>query len=161
MTLPTLAPLLLALLALPAGASGDLPGLPGAAPAASQVTVAVLGGTTTAAPGASAALELTVVVPPGFHVYQDMLHVQVSDAGGLSLGAPSLPPGLSAPDPAAPGQLREQYDFDAVVLVPVLRAPAVGEYTATFDVRWQACSGGVCLMPRTEQVQARLVVPAP
>ncbi|MCK6503848.1 protein-disulfide reductase DsbD N-terminal domain-containing protein [Myxococcota bacterium] len=160
--LGTLCALTLSVLWGPALAGGGLPGLPvPASPAVSQATVAIVGGTTTVAPGSSAALELTVVVPPGFHVYQDMLHVQVTDPGGLSLGPPSLPPGLSAPDPAAPGRLREQYDFDAVVLVPVLKAPPAGEHVATFDVRWQACSGGVCLMPRTEQVTARLVVRAP
>lgn len=145
----------------PAFAGGALPGLPATtSPALSQVTVAVLGGTTTVDAGAAAALELTIVVPAGFHVYQDMLRVDVADAGGLKLGPASLPPGLSAPDPAAPGQLREQYDFDVIVLVPVLSPAAVGEHVATLDVRWQACSGGVCLMPRTEQVQARLIVRA-
>lgn len=161
---------LLALLAAPVRAGGAplLPPVGGVAPATSQAPVSqaavsqaavtVQGGLTTLAPGKTAPLELTVVVPPGFHVYRDMLQVDLVDAGGLSLGPASLPPGLHAPDPAAPGQLREQYDFDAVVQVPLLAAPPAGEHLATFDVRFQACSGGICLMPRTEQVQARLVV---
>jgi hypothetical protein len=127
----------------------------------SAAGVEVLGGSTLVAPGALAPLEITLKVPPGFTVYRDMVEVKVTQARGLSLGPPSLPPGLSAPDPAAPGQTRELYDFDAVVQIPLLKPAPTGTWAVELDVRYQSCAGSVCLMPRTEQVITVLQVGAP
>lgn len=121
----------------------------------------VVGGTTTLQAGKTGPLELTIAVPPGFHVYRDMVAVEIVDPGGLALGAPSLPPGVLVDDPAAPGQPREQYEFDAIIEVPLTRAPAVGTHRARFSVRWQACRASTCLYPVTEQVDATVVVAAP
>ncbi len=123
--------------------------------------VEVLGGSTRVAAGGLAPLELTLKIPPGFTVYRDMLEVKVTQARGLSLGPASLPPGLSAPDPAVPGQTRELYDFDAVVQIPLLKPGPTGTWAVELDVRYQACAGSVCLMPRTEQVISVLQVGGP
>ena len=129
-----------------------------AQPQQTEPSVLLVGGTTTVVSGAVAPLQLTVVVPPGFKVYRDMLRVDVADPGGLNLSEPSLPPGLTAPDPANPALTRELYEFDIIIDVGLSQPAAVGEHVATFDLRYQACHGGICLMPRTEQVSARLVV---
>ncbi len=96
-------------------------------------------------------LEISVVVPPGFHVYRDMLHVEVLSAAGLTLGAPDFPPGLMRPDPASPGSDREQYDLDIIVQVPVTASRA-GDFAPLFSVRYQSCRDTLCFMPKTEEV---------
>lgn len=104
-------------------------------------------------------LSLTLTVPPGFHVYKDMLHVSVLDDGGLSLGEPDLPPGILKPDPASPGQQREQYDLDVVIHVPA-GADQPGTYEALFEVGFQACKDTLCFFPKTEQVTIPVTVTA-
>lgn len=154
--------LLVAGLALASGPALAGPPLPtGGASASSEQEPRVLGGETTARPGAAARLEATIVVPPGYHVYRDMVSVEVVDPGGLALGTASLPPGLEQPDPASPGSLREQYDFDAIIELPVAKAPTAGRYAALLSVRYQACKASLCLFPRTEEVTSTLVVAAP
>jgi len=150
---------LLPLLLARAQAGTALPGF-AAEPATSEPTLQVEGGLTQVQAGATAPLQLTVLVPPGFHVYRDMLSVTTQDPGDLSLGDPSLPPGLSAEDPAAPGTQRELYEFDVIVDVPLKKPARPGTHVATFSVRYQACKDSLCLMPRTEEVQARLEVAA-
>ena len=107
--------------------------------------------------GAAGELEISIVVPPGFHVYKDMLHVEVLSADGLSLGAPDLPPGLMKPDPASPGSEREQYDLDAIVQISATSSTP-GDFAPLFSVRYQACLDTLCFMPRTEEVSVSVSV---
>lgn len=123
-----------------------------------SAAVEVVGANTVVKEGALAPLELTVSVPPGHTVYRSMMEVTVVEARGLSLGEPSLPPGLQGPDPAVPGQTRELYDFDVVVQIPLLKPAPRGTWAVEVDVRYQACAGSVCLMPRTERVVTVLKV---
>ncbi len=127
----------------------------------SQPTLMALGATTRTTAGQPAALSLTIVVPPGYHVYRDMVAVEVLDAGDLKLGAPSLPAGLHQPDPAAPGSLRELYEFDAIIDVPVLDPAAPGTHDALLSVRYQACKNSTCLFPQTSEIVSTLVVSEP
>ena len=76
-----------------------------------QNLVTVQTGAATLTEGETGTLEVTVVVPPGFHVYRDMLHVEALYADGLTLGAVDFPPGFMKPDPANPANEREQYDI--------------------------------------------------
>lgn len=148
-------PLIILLLGLPALA--EIP----AATSSSAQEPRVVGGSLTLPAGQPARLEATIAVPPGYHVYKDMVHVEVLDPGGLELGPASLPAGLIQPDPASPGATREQYDFDAIVELPVEGTPAPGSYSATLSVRYQACKASLCLFPRTEEVVSQLVLTAP
>ena len=115
-------------------------------------------GTLSLAPGAKGNVEIRIVVPTGWHLYRDMVSVELLDPAGLVVGEPSLPPGLPVPDPANPAHTREQYELDAYVEVPVTAPAAPGRYEAAFEIRYQGCKGGICLMPRTEQVVAPVVV---
>lgn len=115
---------------------------------------------TTLAPGARGNVTLTLVVPPAFHVYRDMMEVKVTDAGGLTLGAPSFPPGEQKPDPLNPGTNREQFEEDVIVEVPVTAPAKEGSYTAAFTFRYQGCTQKLCYMPATDAVDAVVQVSA-
>ncbi len=107
--------------------------------------------------GASGVLRVVVLVPEGFHVYRDMMHVEVVDPAGLSWGAPSFPVGLQTPDPANPSAMREVYDTNVVVEIPVKAGAAVGPMNARVEVKYQGCKKALCYMPATELVD--VVVP--
>ncbi|MCB9777849.1 MAG: protein-disulfide reductase DsbD N-terminal domain-containing protein [Alphaproteobacteria bacterium] len=128
--------------------------------ATSGPEIEVVGMVQPVAPGEQPPVVLTIVVPPGFHVYKDMVNVEVLDAGGLALGPASLPAGLMTSDPALPGNTREQYDFDVIIEVPVTAPPPAGTHEARFSVRYQACKQSLCLFPNTVEVVAGLKVPA-
>lgn len=115
-----------------------------------------------AAPGKRAQVTITVVVPAGFHVYRDMMGVTTVDPAGLKVGEPSFPPGLDRPDPASPGKLRELYEQDVLVDVPVDVPAGVrpGAYALTFDVHYQGCKKNLCYFPARREVQATVTVPA-
>ena len=80
------------------------------------------------AAGASGNIRVIFAVPPGFHTYRDWVSVTVDDAGGLTFGEPSLPPGVMKDDPAAPGTKRETYESDVLVDLP-FSAAAAGVHT--------------------------------
>ena len=101
------------------------------------------------APGGEALVQLRLVVPPGMVVYRDQLEITVVDAGGLSIGAPDLPPGLVKPDPVDGADLREQYDMDVVVNLPVRAGPEPGLVRLVLSLRHQGCHGRLCHPPRT------------
>jgi len=115
---------------------------------------------TTLAPGGKGNVTLTLVVPPAFHVYRDMMEVKVTDQGGLTLGAPSFPPGEQKPDPLNPGSTREQFEADVIVEVPVTAPAKEGSYTAAFTFRYQGCKDTLCYMPATDAVDAVVQVSA-
>lgn len=114
----------------------------------------------TLGPGQKGAVELTLVVPQEYHVFRDMMAVTVDDAGGLTFGAPSFPPGDFKPDPLNPGSTREQFDRDVIVEVPVTAPDKPGTYTAAFLFRYQGCKETLCYLPQTDRVEASVVVQA-
>lgn len=123
------------------------------------LAVAAEGGNLQLRPGQVGTIELGLRIPPGFTVYQDMIRVNVADARGLRLGAAVLPPGRKVPDPAAdpalgPVSMREVYEQDIVIGLPLLAAPPTGSVAVPVELRFQACRGSVCLFPQTETVFA-------
>jgi len=112
-------------------------------------------------PGGSGRVTVIVRVPEGFHVYRDMLSVDVIRASALKTSAVSFPPGEMAPDPASPGALRELYEQDVYVEVPVTAPSGVmGPQTVSFDVRYQGCKKALCYMPGEQEVSAVVTVGA-
>lgn len=109
-------------------------------------------------PGSEGMIEVRVVVPSGYYVYRDMMSVEVLDAGGLTLGEASFPPGIFKPDPANPGTEREQFDMDVFVQVPVRAPSEAAMYSAWMKVRYQGCKQSLCYMPQVEEVEARVRV---
>ncbi|MEL6350002.1 MAG: protein-disulfide reductase DsbD domain-containing protein, partial [Myxococcota bacterium] len=107
----------------------------------------------------TAPVQVILTVPPGFHVYRDMLQVDVVDPDGLTLGPPDFPPGLMKTDPANPANQREQYDLDVIVDVPAT-AKTAGTYNPTFSVRFQACKDTLCFMPKTQEITIPVTVSA-
>lgn len=114
----------------------------------------------TVAPSGQGVVSLTLVVPTEFHVFRDMMEVTVVDAAGLTIGQPSFPPGEQKPDPLNPGTLREQFDRDVIVEVPVTAPAKEGTYLAVFNFRYQGCKETLCYMPATDRVEASVVVKA-
>ncbi|MFZ5475589.1 MAG: protein-disulfide reductase DsbD domain-containing protein [Myxococcota bacterium] len=113
----------------------------------------------TVAPGGTAKIVVTVVVPKGFHVYRDMMDVTPVGAGKFTIGEESFPPGLMKEDPAAPGTQREQYEDDVIVEVPVTApADATGTQDVALLVRYQGCKKNLCYFPQEEAVSAKVSV---
>jgi thiol:disulfide interchange protein DsbD len=113
----------------------------------------------TVAPNGTTAARVTVVVPKGFHVYRDMMDVTVTDAGGLTIGPASFPPGMMTDDPASPGTNREQFDEDVLIDLPVTAPATAGKYTAALSVRYQGCKKNLCYFP-AEQTPSLVVTVA-
>ncbi len=118
----------------------------------------------TLAPGASGNVGVQMEIGAGYHVYVDMLDVKLVAAGGLDVSAPVYPAGEQVPDPAAPGQTREQYQGAARVqlAVAVPRTAAAGSsHAVQLHVRYQACTKDLCTMPVEEDLTALVTVPKP
>lgn len=113
--------------------------------------------------GGAGTLMLRLVVPPGTHVYRDGIEVTVTDAGGLVVGTPDLPPGLKLVDPGDPSnEVRELYDHDVLVAIPVTARPGtVGLHTVALDLRHQGCKPGLCYPPVQTPMSALVHVRAP
>lgn len=105
--------------------------------------------------GKTGTVQVRVVVPPGHHVYKDMIRVETVDAAGLVVGPADLPPGLPQADPANPSVQRELYDLDVLIEVPVSVAAEPGSHDLRLAVTVQGCKGGLCYLPQT----AELLVP--
>jgi thiol:disulfide interchange protein DsbD len=112
----------------------------------------------TIAPGSAGKVQVVVGIANGYHIYRDRLEVTVTDAGGLTVGAPSYPPGLMEDDPGAPGTKRETYEDDIVVDVPVTAPAAAGSHSLVLHVFRQGCSKKTCDMPEEEDVTATVKV---
>ncbi len=110
------------------------------------------------APGGAGRIEVTLVVPPGHHVYRDAMVVTVLSAGGLDLGEPSFPKGFDKPDPANPAQSREMYDLNVIVDVPVKAPAAVGEHEVQLEFGYQGCKAGLCFMPASRVVDVTVKI---
>jgi len=106
-------------------------------------------------PGATGTLTVTIAVPAGHHIYRDMVAVDVLMDGGLTVGEPSLPPGLVGPDPANPAGTREQYAYPVFIDIPVTAPATPGSYAPVVQVRYQGCKPGLCFPAK----EAQLVVP--
>jgi thiol:disulfide interchange protein DsbD len=111
----------------------------------------------TLAPSGAGAVTLTIAVPPGAVIYRDQVEVSVVSAGELTAGEPSLPPPLSRPDPYT-GLERELYDLDVLIEFPVVAPPAAGEQELMVEARWQGCMAGICYLPQTELLTAKVSV---
>lgn len=115
----------------------------------------------TVAPGGTVQVRLNVIVPDGFHVYRDMLGIKAGSAGTWTVGAPSYPPGLNKPDPANAAAMRELYESDVLIDVPVTApADATGQQAVSLDVTLQGCKKGLCYPPQEESVTALVTVSA-
>lgn len=99
--------------------------------------------------GAPGHVEMRLRVPPGFTVYRDQLVVRVVDSGHLQVGAPDIPPGVHLHDPAYNVEMREQYDSDVVVHIPVQSRADTGRGLESLQVfvRHQGCFHGHCFRP--------------
>jgi thiol:disulfide interchange protein len=105
-------------------------------------------------------VKVTVVVPRGFHVYRDMMHLKVIDGSGLSFSDPVFPQGVFQPDPADPEGFREQYD-ESVEITASFVSQKVGSFSPLFEVRYQGCKASLCYMPKTEDVSVDVRVNEP
>ena len=106
--------------------------------------------------GEPAHVNVTFVVPAGFHLYQDMMSVEPKPLEGLTFSTPVFPHGHLIADPADPTQMREVFDTTVQVTVPVT-ARTSGIYTTDFTVRMQGCKATLCYMPQTESIGVQLV----
>ena len=118
----------------------------------------------TLAPGANGTVGVSLQIQSGYHVYTDMLEVKLVGGAGLIVLAAQYPEGETVPDPASPGQLREQYEGVATVRLPVTVPKSVRAGTShavQLHVRYQACTVNLCAMPVEEDVTAMVTVPKP
>lgn len=110
--------------------------------------------------GAPGRVVLRLHVPAGTHIYKDGIEVLVADSAGIQVGPADVPPGLKKADPGDGGEIRELFDTDVLIEVPVTgRTP--GLYPVTFDVRHQGCKVGLCFPPKSTTLTALVRVRAP
>jgi peroxiredoxin len=120
-----------------------------------------------AAAGASGELTLLLHVAEGFHVMSDRpskpeyiaTRVSFDSAGidGIALGAPRYPPPVPF---ALDRESIATFRGDVRVVLPFdVRADvAAGAHTVPGWVRYQACTASRCLFPRTEPLEATILV---
>lgn len=127
---------------------------------AEESPVRVEVGSVQAAPGATVRVPVHFQVPPGAHIYADMLSVDVASPGALTVGELVEPPGALVADPANPARQRETYEAgDTVVELPVtLPADAQGTYTLDLVVTHQACRVGLCFPPKEDRLTTTVAV---
>ena len=104
-------------------------------------------------------VQVFFIVPPGHHLYQDMMKVESSSVDGLQLGTPTFPTGNLIPDPANPANWREVFDSTVKVEVPI-KATKDGIFTTEWSLTYQGCKDTLCYMPKTDVVQTIVVVQA-
>ena len=97
----------------------------------------------------SGTLEVLIVVPTGFHLYRDMMHVRAIDPKGVVFEQTVYPTGLFMPDPANPKNFREHYEENVRLTVPFSVSTA-GTYTPMIELRYQGCKGGLCYKPAVD-----------
>ena len=91
-------------------------------------------------------MEVLIAIPQGYHLYKDMMSVQVAESNGVVFQEADLPKGLFQPDPANPEQYREHYEETIVINVP-FTVKADGAYSPKIEVRYQGCKKGLCYKP--------------
>lgn len=114
----------------------------------------------TLAPGATAPATVVISVPQGTTLYKDMTFFTVVDAGGVTVGEASLPPAAEKEDPAL-GLMRELWDMDVYVELPVTAPATAGSHDVLVEATWQGCKGSLCFMPVTEQITVSVLVAEP
>jgi thiol:disulfide interchange protein len=114
----------------------------------------------TTTPDTESSVQINVIVPPGYHVYRDMMSVDVIEAKGLVFGEVEFPKGVEKPDPASPGSVREQFGSDVLTTIPVKTPSLEGVYHPVFSVRYQGCKKSLCYMPQTEELTGSVTVKA-
>ncbi len=89
----------------------------------------------------------------GYYLYRSRL--KVAAAGGVTLGALQLPPGLIKIDPYFG---REQiYRHEVTGMLPVERGPVAGPVDVSLRVTYQGCAdAGLCYPPITKRIDVRL-----
>lgn len=102
-------------------------------------------------------VDVFFVVPAGYHLYQDMMKVEVATVKGLTLGNPQFPAGKLIPDPANPENWREVFDETVKVEVPII-ADTEGVFTPEFTLTYQGCKDTLCYMPKSDVIQSVVIV---
>ncbi|GDX79588.1 thiol:disulfide interchange protein DsbD [Deltaproteobacteria bacterium] len=112
------------------------------------------------APGTTVQVGVHFLIPPGTHIYADMIDVTVLGTPAVSVGALVEPAGRLVADPANPAKQRETYEAgDTRVDLPVsLPADATGTYPVKLLVRHQACREGLCFPPAEDTLTANVGV---
>ncbi|MCP4809086.1 MAG: hypothetical protein GY884_27435 [Proteobacteria bacterium] len=114
----------------------------------------------TLAPLATGPATVIITVPPGTTLYKDMTELTVVEPAGLTVGEVSLPPAIEKEDPAL-GLMRELWDMDVYIELPVTAPATPGDHEVVVEATWQGCKGTLCFMPVTEQVTVPVRVEAP
>ncbi len=124
----------------------------------SPVRVAV--GDASAPAGGIARVPVRFDIPPGTHIYADMLAVEVIDGAGLRAGEIEEPTGSLEADPANPARQREVYaaGLTEVQLPLTLPADAAGSYAVRLLVKHQACRVGLCYPGAEQELVAQVSV---
>ena len=112
------------------------------------------------APATTVPLAIHFLIPPGTHIYADMIEVKVLGAPGLTVGALVEPAGALVADPANPALQRETFQAgDTRVELPMtLPADAAGTYEVNLLVRHQACREGLCYPTAETTLTPRITV---
>jgi thiol:disulfide interchange protein len=100
---------------------------------------------------------VTFVVPEGYHLYHDMMSVDIVPITGLVFEPAVFPMGHLIADPANPTQLREVFDATIQVKVPVTSS-TIGTYPTDITVQFQGCKDTLCYMPKSETVSTSIQV---
>lgn len=104
-------------------------------------------------------IQVYFIVPPGHHLYQDMMKVEVKPVSGLTFEMPKFPTGHLIADPANPANWREVHDTTVKVEVPVTASQS-GLLSTEWTLTYQGCKDTLCYMPKTETLQGTVVVQA-
>ncbi len=106
--------------------------------------------------GGAAEIEVVVVVPPGFHVYRDMMRVAITDPGAFGVKPAVYPAGRWEADPASDEEIRELYDASVSIRVPVSAPESIpiGSYDMDIYVGYQGCKATLCYFPQERTVPA-------
>ncbi|MCB9780278.1 MAG: protein-disulfide reductase DsbD N-terminal domain-containing protein [Alphaproteobacteria bacterium] len=84
---------------------------------------------------------------PEHLLYVDRIGVEAKDAGGLTVGELTLPPGQPHTDPWG-GDPRDVYAQDTEFTVAVTAPKGLGDRVdLSLTVFWQGCSAAMCFMP--------------
>lgn len=112
--------------------------------------------------GGSGKISMRLIVPAGTHVYRDQIEVDVVDAGGLTIGATDLPAAMKVPDPGGTGEIRELYDRDVYVEMPISAPKTLsGLVQVHLVARHQGCKPGLCFPPKATDMTALVRVKVP
>lgn len=111
--------------------------------------------------GSQAEIEILLVVPPGFHLYRDMMHIEIHEDATLLFQEAKYPVGLFKKDPANPSQFREQYNQNVNITLP-FQYQKDGRYEAKIEVGYQGCKDGLCYRPAKDlhEISINITPPA-